>query len=349
MVACGAAGVAAAADCKYNLNRASGGSGTAKVEIKGKDFKIEFKGAKPHTLYTIWTDFRSRATLTKPADYPEAGQSRGVAPTFATNAGVTEGIGADPNSVFTDDKGKGKLSLKLDYKLLAPGASPVVAKELSMQGTNRVGGTWLRLYPENPETEPSRQKRNPNSQVPQVHQATAQGITVVGHFDNVSHGHTPGVGGVDHFPGFFGDFPSDCLIAASDNSDDACAAGDLATLVFEYTGGKCKASWNSQNDDSCVDGSPGAQSDPVHVVASNSDGKGGQIWADTWIPVGGEVRVDAAFAGKDKLTGSSTNFTITDSNSNVYQMSQVRTDCKEPLDIGDRFGGLKLRDFVLEK
>jgi hypothetical protein len=346
---CVTGGVVSAADCKYNLNPASDQPGTVKVEIKGKSFKIEFKGAKPNTLYTIWTDFRNRATLAKPADYPETGETRGVAPTFATNAGVTEGIGQDPNSVFTDKKGNGKLSITLDYKMLAAGSSPVVAKELSMQGANRVGGTWLRLYPEDPQVKPSRQRRNPNFHVPQVHLATAQGITVVGHFDDVSHGHTPGVNGVDFFSGYSGDFPSECLIAAPVGVDDVCDADNIATLVFEYTGEKCSASMNAQTKDSCLDGPQKAQPQPVRIVASNSDGGGGQIWADTLVLVGDEVRVDAAFAGKDKLSGSGTTFTITDKKSNVFQMSEVRTDCKEPLDIDDQFGGLILRDFVPEK
>ena len=39
----------------------------------------------------------------------------------------------------------------------------------------------------------------------------AQGITIVFHHDLVTHGFTPGVGGVDHSSAFKGDFPTTCL------------------------------------------------------------------------------------------------------------------------------------------
>ena len=47
--------------------------------------------------------------------------------------------------------------------------------------------------------------------LPVLLRGTAQGITIVGHTDFVTHGHTPGTKNVDHFSGFNGDFPSDCV------------------------------------------------------------------------------------------------------------------------------------------
>ena len=58
---------------------------------------------------------------------------------------------------------------------------------------------------------PSNKEIDPATDRPVVVRATAQGITIVGHFDFVTHGHTPGVGGVDHFSGFNGGFPAECL------------------------------------------------------------------------------------------------------------------------------------------
>lgn len=42
--------------------------------------------------------------------------------------------------------------MNLDYNLLQPGESAVVGDRLAMQGANRVGGYWLRIYEEPIET-----------------------------------------------------------------------------------------------------------------------------------------------------------------------------------------------------
>ncbi|MFQ5917926.1 MAG: hypothetical protein ACE5I0_08975 [Candidatus Binatia bacterium] len=195
----------------------------AEVEIDEEILEIEISDARPNTLYTVWIDFRNRARLAETGnsiealseDYKplldEGALPRGVAPAIASTAGVTAGMGLDLNGIITDDDGDGKLKAQLDYNLLEPGDSPVVGRELAMQGKNRVGGYWLRKYPVDPDVEASLQIVDPLTGLPDLHRATAQGITIVGHPDFITHGHTPGVGGVDHFPGFKGDFPEDCL------------------------------------------------------------------------------------------------------------------------------------------
>ena len=62
-----------------------------------------------------------------------------------------------------------------DYKLLKPGDSPVVGAELAMQGKNRVGGYWLRVYPEDPTVEASTQVTDPKTGLPLVERATGPG------------------------------------------------------------------------------------------------------------------------------------------------------------------------------
>ena len=48
--------------------------------------------------------------------------------------------------------------------------------------------------------------------LPLLQLATVKRLVIVGHFDKVTHGHTPGVKGVDRFSGFKRDIPGDCLI-----------------------------------------------------------------------------------------------------------------------------------------
>lgn len=230
--------------CEYQLTTATGEPGDAFVAIHGTELEIEVVGARANTLYTVWIDFKNRGTGELAADYPschgipknpncdddpdldKGALPRGVAPAFETTAGVTAGMGLDENAFITDELGNAVFESELDYELLRPGDSPVVGAELTMQGRNRVGGYWLRQYetapyppmlcpdptdPTSPCPMASLQVVDPQTGLPRLHRATAQGITIVGHNDFITHGHTPGVGGVrggpgDHFPGFKGDF-----------------------------------------------------------------------------------------------------------------------------------------------
>ena len=199
---------------KYNLTASSDQPGSAKVIIrKNNILKIKIKDANPHTLYTVWIDFKNRESGLLTADYPlsEGAEPRGVAPAMATTQGVTEGMGMDKNGVVTDENGDAVFRVKLDYDLLKIGDSPVVADPLSMQGLNRVGGSWLRTYPVNPVIEASLQEVDPRTGLPILQRATAQGITIVGHPDLITHGLTPGISGVDQFSAFKGDFPEEVL------------------------------------------------------------------------------------------------------------------------------------------
>ncbi len=197
-------------NCSYDLE--STDAGTAQVTIKGKKLTVKVQNARPHTLYTIWLDFKSRATGELSEDYPldKGALGRGVAPAFASTAGVTAGIGIDPNGFVTNNNGRKNFRAKLDYRILDSGASPVVGGELSMQGTNRIGGYWLRQYSIDPAIAPSVQEVHPYTGLPLLERATVQGITIQYHPDYITHGHTPGVGGVDHSGAFKGDIPADC-------------------------------------------------------------------------------------------------------------------------------------------
>jgi len=202
-----------AAPCNFDLEAAAEEPGTATVKINDNQLTITFKDAEPDSLYTIWIDHKNRATGELAADYPlnKGALERGVAPAFATTAGVFDGMALDANGVITSGGGNAHFNVNLDYDLLAPGDSPVVGAGLAMQGLNRVGGAWLRVYPKNPNAQASLQVTDQTTRRPKLWRSTAQGITIVYHEDKITHGHTPGVGGVDHFPGFKGDFPAHCL------------------------------------------------------------------------------------------------------------------------------------------
>ena len=191
--------------CKYDLN--ASGDGTVTLKINPNRVQVEIRGALSNTLYTVWTDFRNRAPVKElAADHPGLVLARRVAPTFATVAGVTSGMGLDLNGVITNGKGNATLNIRLDYNLLETGASPVVAADLVEQGPERlVGGGWMRQY----DDATNRQLVDAEG-LPELVRATAQGITMVGHVDNLTHGHTPGTDIVDRFSGFSGDFPSSC-------------------------------------------------------------------------------------------------------------------------------------------
>jgi hypothetical protein len=116
------------------INQASGGS----------DINFFVRGARPNTLYTIWTVFPPLKWCTSaelvndpgcssafgadikpgfnpfPAGalpfYPEAGK---VAPTASMASGFTSGMGLDPGATFyTNNNGDGQVHVKLDYNLL---------------------------------------------------------------------------------------------------------------------------------------------------------------------------------------------------------------------------------------
>jgi len=191
----------------FELPPSTGEIGRCFVTIDENQLSLSVVGAHPDSMYTIWVDFRNRATLTYPEDYPPNAESRGVAPAMASTQGVTSGIGRDRNSFVTDGQGNATFTVTLDYELLDRGDSPVVFGQLSMQGPNRVGGQWMRVYENDDPANASLQQTDPTTGLPLVRRATAQGLTIVRHPDMVTHGMTPGVGGVDHSPGFAGDFP----------------------------------------------------------------------------------------------------------------------------------------------
>lgn len=161
-------------------NAPPGAQGTMTIKVNGEkgETEVEFKvrGAYPDTVYTIWIVFNpltwrpddpANATTTKVSatsasarpGFPAEGN--GVSPLAPLGAGFTGGMGLDPGATFvTDEKGDGKIDLKVDYDLLR--AAPVSNKDMIAQCVPgpaasdgncyapskllRITTTWLRKY-----------------------------------------------------------------------------------------------------------------------------------------------------------------------------------------------------------
>ena len=192
----------------YTMENSSGHPGSAQVIVIDNFLQVRVQGALPDTLYTVWVDYRNRATGELAADYPDedGALERGVAPALSTVSPVYSGMIKDKNSFTTNSVGAATFTVSLDYDLLADGEGPVVFGELGMQGPNRVGGQWMRMY--DPGARGASVQLVDDNGRPLLRRATPQGLTIVGHFDNLTHGMTPGVGGVDHFSAYKGDFPN---------------------------------------------------------------------------------------------------------------------------------------------
>ena len=216
--------VKAATSCVYQLEASATETGTAVVNIRRRSVRIRVRGAIPNSMYTVWTDHFNRAADELASDFPTFPvipsssyhgnpHPRGVAPTFASTAGVTSGMGLDLNAFRTNANGDANFRVRLDFNLLEPGASPIIAAELATQGANIVGGSWLRMYTA-PVVAPSVQAVDGNG-LPVLVRSTAQGFTVQHHPDFTSHGHFPGTGisdgGADHSNAWKGDFPEECM------------------------------------------------------------------------------------------------------------------------------------------
>lgn len=169
-------------------------SGTARVTIAGDNLRVKLKGTLPGTLYTVWVTFSGSP------DRPAG--AAGSAPAFATTAPVYNGMRTDKNGFFTDYEGDGMLDNDLGYDLLATGAAPVTIGH-NMQGLNRVGRDWMRVFEKDKDLEASIQVVDENG-TPLVERATATGLAVVSHPDTTTHGGSPGVGGVDQNGAFRG-------------------------------------------------------------------------------------------------------------------------------------------------
>ncbi|MBI4607941.1 MAG: hypothetical protein HY726_02895 [Candidatus Rokubacteria bacterium] len=155
--------------------------GTMALKVVKGETVVHFRvrGARPHTIYTIWivfnvlrdgpvngvipADAEGKVASGAPAGFPPEGNA--VAPLARLDDAFTSGMGLDPGAVFfTNDRGDGEVQVKLDYDLVRE--APVANKDVIRQcvpgppGVDaagkptcpapsesiRVTTTWLRTY-----------------------------------------------------------------------------------------------------------------------------------------------------------------------------------------------------------
>jgi len=154
----------------------AGGTMTLKVVNGETVVHFRVRGARPHTIYTIWIVFNKlieplpTVAGKVPSDPPDSPDLLGrpfppegnaVAPLARLDDAFTSGMGLDPGAVFfTNDRGDGEVQVKLDYDLVraaplgnadiirqcVPGPPANDGKCLSPSQSIRVTSTWLRTY-----------------------------------------------------------------------------------------------------------------------------------------------------------------------------------------------------------
>lgn len=200
--------------CAYNLTSEKFEQrGTAKVEIQGQKLRVKLLDAEPNTLYTVWVDFRSMTNNNAlPTQFPSKKQARHLAPAFATNEGVLNGMGLDKNAIVTDVDGDAILEINLDYSPLQADRAPIVSKSVAMQGKNIVAGSWMKKFSNDTKVQASTPMIDQTTGMPELVRSTAAGFTVLRHVEKITHGVVPGTPSVDYVKraGFRGDIPTQC-------------------------------------------------------------------------------------------------------------------------------------------
>jgi len=122
-----------------------------------------------------------------------------------------------------------------------------------------------------------------------------------------------------------------------------CSVDDPISLVFEYTGASCLATTNDQDGKVKCSGDPaGAQA--IQFVLTKDEEKMMVSPADQAINVGTHFTV---WSAEDKELKSKIKGEIRQ-NGLPLQTLEIETSCGKPLNIGDQFGSLVLREFVAE-
>jgi len=114
----------------------------------------------------------------------------------------------------------------------------------------------------------------------------------------------------------------------------SCEDGKPQRLVFEYTGEGCGASNNTQGSKFECSGSPGGST----VSISLADDADKMNLSPGTVSVGDLVTL----TGRDGKLKSSAEINV------GSQFLDIHTSCSAPLNVGDQFGSLILREFVPE-
>jgi hypothetical protein len=149
--------------------------------------------------------------------------------------------------------------------------------------------------------------------------------------------------------------PVTILVMTPPTPIGSCDDGKPRALLFEYTGADCSASNNSQEGKAkCEDkiNPPGPGVGPVEVKYAGKGEKHISVTPSGEVVVAGglsEVLIEASGKGKkgEKLE-SNTKLEIKQGET-VLQKLEIHTSCSKPLNVGDVFGSLTLKEFVPAK
>jgi hypothetical protein len=120
---------------------------------------------------------------------------------------------------------------------------------------------------------------------------------------------------------------------------DACEGkGKPETLTMLYTGGNVQDHSQASGKVN-VSGDPGSAS-PVQIISAERADGTGQNYFDGTVNLGEPFVID----GSHSKLKSRTFVLILDDQNNLLQTIEFHTSCSQPLELGDRFGGIQLID-----
>jgi hypothetical protein len=116
-------------------------------------------------------------------------------------------------------------------------------------------------------------------------------------------------------------------------------------LMFEYTGGDCAGSNDQEGKLKCEDFQP-LGTEPVQVYYKGKDRKKIQIVPDDESVVAGDPVLLEAI--RRKKLHSSSKIEIRRGGEKLQSM-EIHTSCSKPLNVGDKFGSLTLKEYIPEQ
>jgi hypothetical protein len=147
--------------------------------------------------------------------------------------------------------------------------------------------------------------------------------------------------------------PDSCDIASGAASDvngnlipdvcevSCCDSDDLRSLTFQYTSMSCAATSHGQDDGdvTCIDYGPLPET--VYVLVTDEeepDDPDAAIWFQGPVTAGGMFVADALAGGEDELNTRTSVHIFSADASTVLQSVEFRTNCSDPVAVGDQFG-----------
>ncbi len=120
-----------------------------------------------------------------------------------------------------------------------------------------------------------------------------------------------------------------------------------AQLTLSYTGLGC--TMDHQQDPSKVECIGDAlNTSSVYIIANDkSSPNAGKTWFAGWVNLGENFTIDAAQAGKNKLS-SNTYIHLYDADGNFLQLIKFHTSCSQPLAIGNQFGSITIEGITFK-